>query len=274
MCNNLLQFAHTYAYAREHGRSVMSMRFSYKYPYFHIRHTRYTGFMLYLVAKVAGALRLIPTASYRKGCDRAAQERIVEKNRHVIVAGWEVRHYDLLLKYREEICELFRIDDRYTTPVQAKMQETDGGQGMRLGLHVRRGDYATWADGNYFYNNDTYAAYVRAFARMHPQKKIHVYVSTNDTQLTAEKMQQAVKDGWGEQEQGLAMPSIYLMGGSPPEDLFMLSQCDAIMGPLSTFSLVASMYRDILLCRMDKAAAETLSEADFHKFDYWFRRIG
>ena len=28
MCNNLLQFAHVYAWAREHDRSVMSMRFS------------------------------------------------------------------------------------------------------------------------------------------------------------------------------------------------------------------------------------------------------
>ena len=47
MCNNLLQFAHVYAYGREHGRHVLSMRFSYKYPYFRIRHTRHTSFALY-----------------------------------------------------------------------------------------------------------------------------------------------------------------------------------------------------------------------------------
>ena len=34
MCNNLLQYAHVYAWGREHGRKVISMRFSYKYQYF------------------------------------------------------------------------------------------------------------------------------------------------------------------------------------------------------------------------------------------------
>ena len=54
----------------------------------------------------------------------------------------------------------------------------------------------------------------------------------------------------------------------------MLSECDAIIGPPSTFSLVAAMYRDIPLCRMDRSKAETLSEDDFKKFDHWFRLIG
>ena len=36
MCNNLLQYAHVYAWGREHGRKVISMRFSYKYQYFKI----------------------------------------------------------------------------------------------------------------------------------------------------------------------------------------------------------------------------------------------
>ena len=29
MCNNILQFAHVYAFARENGRRAVSMRFSY-----------------------------------------------------------------------------------------------------------------------------------------------------------------------------------------------------------------------------------------------------
>lgn len=269
MCNNLLQFAHVYAYGREHGRHVLSMRFSYKYPYFHIRHTRHTSFALYLLVKFAAALRLIPTASYRPGCDREVLDHFVDRHRNVVVAGWEVRHYELFLKYRNEICELFRIDDTYTLPVQAKMRILDEAKGVRLGLHVRRGDYAQWADGNFFYDDATYASYVRAFLRMHPGEKVHVYISTNDTALTAERMQQLVQSG-AEKDS----VSVHLLGGSPAEDLFMLSECDAIIGPPSTFSLVAAMYRDIPLCRMDRVKADALSEKDFSKFDYWFRQIG
>jgi hypothetical protein len=57
------------------------------------------------------------------------------------------------------------------------------------------------------------------------------------------------------------------------EDLFMLSECDFIIGPPSTYSLVAAMYRDIPLCRMDQVSANGLELSDFKTFDYWFRRI-
>ena len=65
MCNNLLQFAHVYAWAREHGRSVMSMRFSYKYPYFKISHSPFVSFPLYVCAKWLAALRLLSPAFSR-----------------------------------------------------------------------------------------------------------------------------------------------------------------------------------------------------------------
>ena len=270
MCNNLLQFAHVYAYGREHGRHVLSMRFSYKYPYFRIRYTKHTSFVLYLVAKVLAALRILPTASYRDGCDPVALERIVERHRNVVVAGWNVRYYDLFLKYRDEICSLFQIDEAYTLPVQAKMRVLDEEKGVRLGLHIRRGDYAQWADGRYFYDDKTYAAFVLGFVRLHPGETVHVYLATNDPVVTEGAFCRTLQEGTKEGEK---QPKVHLLGGTPPEDLYMLSQCDALIGPPSTFTLVAAMYRDIPLCRMDQARAETLSREDFRKFDYWFRCI-
>jgi hypothetical protein len=53
----------------------------------------------------------------------------------------------------------------------------------------------------------------------------------------------------------------------------MLSECDYLIGPPSTFSLVAAMYRDIPLYRMDTADATQMTQEDFRLFDYWFRRI-
>jgi hypothetical protein len=66
---------------------------------------------------------------------------------------------------------------------------------------------------------------------------------------------------------------IHLLNGNAPEDLYMLSACDALIGPPSTFSLVAAMYRDIPLYRMDSADEQLMAEDNFKKFDYWFRRI-
>ena len=267
MCNNLLQYAHVYAWGREHGRKVVSMRFSYKYPYFHIRHTSLTSFPLYLLAKYAAALRLLPTASFKHDdCDREALERKMLRHRHIVVSGWHARFYDLFLKYRQEICQLFTIDDKFTEPVRQRMLEAERqapGKVVRLGVHIRRGDYAVWQNGRFCYDDAVYASHIARFSQLFGQQgEVHVYLSTNDPAVSAAQYQQLC-------------PSvcIHLLGGSAPEDLFMLSECDYLMGPPSTFSLVAAMYRDVPLYRMDTADAKAMTPEGFRLFDYWFRRI-
>lgn len=260
MCNNLLQYAHVYAWGREHGRKVISMRFSYKYQYFHICHTNLTGFGWYLLAKYLAALKLLPTASFKHSdCNREALEQKMLRHKHIVVSGWNVRFYDLFIKYRQEICDLFQIDPQYTEPVRQKMKDY---QGIRLGVHIRRGDYAEWNDGIYCYDDDTYARHINRFAVMHEGKEVHVYLSTNDPKVTEEHYQQLC-------------PQVHVhhLQGSAPEDLFMLSECDYLIGPPSTFSLVAAMYKDIPLYRMDTPNTEAMAPEAFHLFDYWFRRI-
>ncbi len=266
MCNNLLQYAHVYAWGREHGRKVISMRFSYKYQYFHICHTSLTGFGWYLLAKYMSAICLLPTASFkRKDCDREALERKMLRHKHIVVSGWFVRYYDLFLKYRKEICELFTLDAQYTEPVEKKMKEAElnaKSEILRLGVHIRRGDYAQWRDGQFFFTDDDYALHINQFACWHPNKELHVYLSTNDAGVTAEHYQQLC-------------PSVHVhhLQGSAPEDLYMLSACNYLIGPPSTFSLVAAMYRDIPLYRMDSNDVCQMTTEGFKLFDYWFSHM-
>jgi len=270
MCNNLLQYAHVYAWGREHGRKVISMRFSYKYQFFHICHTSLTGFGWYLLAKYAAAIGLLPTASFKHSdCDREALERKMLRHRHIVVSGWNARWYDLFLKYRQEIVDLFTLDEKFTAPVKAKMQEIEKSSSLlpppsslRLGVHIRRGDYAQWADGIYYYEDEVYVRHINHFAEQHQDKTIHVYLSTNDGQVTAEHFQQRCPQ-----------VRIHHLQGSAPEDLFMLSECDCLIGPPSTFSLVAAMYRDLPLYRMDSADENKMTPEAFRLFDYWFRNI-
>ena len=266
MCNNLLQYAHVYAWGREHGRKVISMRFSYKYQYFKICHTSLTGFGWYLLAKYLAALRLLPTASFKyDDCDREALERKMLRHRHIVVSGWHARWYDLFLKYRDEITDLFTLDSQYTDPVKAKMQEAEQGSTgsiVRLGVHIRRGDYRIFHDGKYLYDDEVYQRHIRRFMMLHPGKAIHVYIATNDPEVKESSYQEQCPGA-----------HVHCLGGSSPEDLFMLSECDYLIGPPSTYSLVAAMYRDIPLYRMDETDEDMMTLESFRRFDYWFRRI-
>lgn len=267
MCNNLLQYAHVYAWGREHGRKVVSMRFSYKYQYFKICHTSLTGFGWYLLAKYLAAFKILPTASFkRRDCDRGALERKMLKHRHIVVSGWFARWYDLFLKYREEICDLFTLDEKYTLPVKEKMLAVEGKSSsssiLRLGVHIRRGDYRIFYDGKYFFDDKVYAEHINHFAEMHPHQTTHVYLSTNDPEVSAATFQQLCPH-----------VVVHHLQGSAPEDLFMLSECDYVIGPPSTFSLVAVMYRDIPLYRMDTGDASQMTAEGFRRFEYWFQNI-
>ena len=187
------------------------------------------------------------------------------RHRNIVVSGWFVRYYDLFLKYRDEICELFTLDDQYTAPVKAKMQKAEQNSQdniLRLGVHIRRGDYAQWRDGQFFFSDEVYADHINRFADMHPGKALHVYLSTNDPSVSKEHFQKLCPK-----------VCIHHLQGSAPEDLFMLSECDYLIGPPSTFSMVAAMYRDIPLYRMDSADAQSMTPEGFLLFEYWFRNM-
>ena len=136
---------------------------------------------------------------------------------------------------------------------------------MVIGVHIRRGDYAEWKHGIYCYDDETYADYIRQFADLLPGKTISVALATNDPALSAKQYRKLLGNDKRIQ--------VYLLGGNAVEDLFMLSECDYIIGPPSTYSLVAAMYRDMPLCRIDQVKDGKLSLSDFKLFDYWFRRI-
>ena len=146
MCNNILQYGHVYAWAREHRRRSVSMRFAYKYPYFHICHTRYHNFVVYVLAKLAAKIGLLPVATFDHVGDNPEAQRLMASRHWLMVEGWEVRYYDLFLKYKREIKQLFAFDSAIEYHVDHLLANTREGDVM-LGVHIRRGDYRTWQGG-------------------------------------------------------------------------------------------------------------------------------
>ena len=256
MANNIFQYGQLYAWGREHGLKTMSMRFAYKYPNFRIAHTRYHNFLIYVVAKWAAKLHLIPTIVF-DGVDRG-QEKSLMTHRYALATGWSVRYHDLFQKYKEEIVSLFEFDALIRNHVVTYLQQS-APDTLKLGVHIRRGDYRTWCGGRFFFNDDQYLDLIRQFIRLQQGRHIDVYICSNDPQLESARYKQALEDS-----------QVFFPKGSPAEDLCLLSECDYIMGPLSTFTLVASMYHDTPLYWLDDISRPLTMDA-FHPFDYQAR---
>lgn len=262
MCNNILQYGHLYAWGREHRRSTMSMRFAYKYRYFHICHTPHHNFLTYVMAKYAAKWGLLPVADFGVDApnDPERQEQHLLSHRHIVAEGWYARFYDLFLKYKPEIVSLFGFDDDVKVSADRLLASLPPAD-VRLGVHIRRGDYRTWHGGRYFFNDGQYISLIRQFLALQQGKTVQVFVCGNDPELDEDAYRQA-----------LSGVSLAFAKGNPGEDLYLLSQCHWLMGAPSTFTLVAAMYHDAPLYWIDDAA-RPLSMAAFGHFDELFKQI-
>lgn len=260
MCNNILQYAHVYAWAREHHKHTMSMRFAYKYPYFDICNTRYHNFFFYLLGKYSAKVGLLKTVSFNEeDCDYTLNETLMSSHKHLFVEGWYVRYYDLFLKYKSEILSLFRFHTAIETKINAVLAPFQGT--IKLGVHIRRGDYARWQGGKYYYNDDQFMHVIGQFVALHRDKTVKIFICGNDPKLDKDAYKHAFGNG-----------NVHFPAGNPGEDLCLLSHCDYIIGAPSTFSLTASMYHNTpLYWILDPL--KPLTRESFEYFDYLFKHI-
>ena len=243
MANNILQYGHVYAW---------------KYPYFHICDTKHHNFATYVFAKYAAKWGLIPMVSFSN--DEAQNHRnedIMLQKRMLVVTGWEAHWYDLFLKYKSEILALFA----FRPEIEDKVVEAMNHEDMILGVHIRRGDYATFYDGKFFFSDEQYVGVIKRFLALHPDRQVRVFICGNDPKLD--------KDYYRRE---LPACEVVFPDGNPGEDLCLLSHCDYLIGAPSTFSLVAAMYHDRPLYWMMDADAP-LSESSFRYFDDLFQHI-
>ncbi|MDD4533192.1 MAG: alpha-1,2-fucosyltransferase [Prevotella sp.] len=260
MCNNMLQYGHVYAWAREHHRASVSMRFAYKYPYFHISDTKYHNFFFYLLGKYGAKLRFLNTVSIDDNYwSKDEVEQQIEQHRHILVEGWYVRFYDLFLKYKTEICQLFTFKPEIEDNVATSFQQDNAD--VRLGVHIRRGDYIKWYDGKYYYSDEQMIRQIKQFVALQNNKSVSIWICGNDPNID----KAAYENVFGEAK-------VHFPCGNSAEDLCLLSHCDFIMGAPSTFSLVASMYHDTPLYWILDPNSEVTPQS-FSHFDYLFRHI-
>ena len=262
MCNNIIQYGQFYAWGREHGHRTMSMRFAYKYRYFRICHTRYHNFFVYLFAKYASILHLLPVTdfSFVTSSGLKLQEQQLLNHKNIIAKGWISHWGDLFFKYKTEIINLFQFDEQVRRRPDLLLNSLPKCD-LCVGIHIRRGDYQRWYNGRYFYNDQQYIGVIKSFLNVHKNQTIQLFICSNDPNLDENVFKNAFPD-----------KLVSFPNGNPGEDLYLLSQCDYLIGAPSTFTLVASMYRDVPLYWIEDPN-HPLTDADFGHFNQLFQQI-
>jgi hypothetical protein len=154
-------------------------------------------------------------------------QRLLSRYRLVVAKGWKFRAHEALKSKREDVVRLFTPHSGIHAEVERHIARARSGCDFLVGLHVRRGDYANWLGGKFFYGLDAYADWLKAANALWPGKKVGFLICSNET----------VDDL-------LRLPGVSASAGpgAPITDLYALAACDFLIGPPSTFTLWASYY--------------------------------
>ena len=159
-------------------------------------------------------------------CDREFAT-LLGKSRLVVAKGWKFRAHGALRARREEMVRIFTPQAAIRKQVAEGVARARSGADFLVGLHVRRGDYAGWLGGRYFYGLEEYADWMLQANALWPERKVRFLICSNEDVSSL-----------------LSLPGLLAAAGpgAPVMDLYALAACDYLIGPPSTFSLWASFH--------------------------------
>lgn len=164
----------------------------------------------------------------------------------VINNAWLCRDCNNLARHADTVRAFFKPLKQHAASVAALVATARKDCDMLVGIHIRHGDYRRWQGGKYFFTASEYADVMKRFAATMPGKRVRFLICSNEQQ--------------DEQNfEGLH----YVMGNNQMiEDMYAFAQCDALIGPPSTYTGWASFYGSVPLYAL-QSSMDTLAMADF-----------
>ena len=143
------------------------------------------------------------------------------------VDGWGFRVHDLTVKYQDLFIERYSLKDEYfeNNALYKKLLDVNRDTTSIIGVHIRRRDYKKHQGGIYYFNDKVYEKYINQL-RIEITKKFSkqtVFIIFSD-EIT----------GFQENSDILISENIWYL------DHLLMSKCDFLIGPPSTFTSWAS----------------------------------
>ena len=163
-----------------------------------------------------------------------------------IVSGWDFRVNFLTNQYHEELSRIYNFKNSLkgkSIKISKKFLSLKDNGKFLVGIHIRRGDYKTWKNGDYYFEDKIYDNLIKKLRKYFlNQKKDPFFVGVSDQFISNNiELDKITKGTW-------------------IEDQITLQNCDLIVGPPSTFTMWASYISKIPLIQI-----QSNGEIDFTK---------
>ena len=169
------------------------------------------------------------------------------KSKIVFVYGWLFADVANRNKYKHYLTGIWQPNKIYQDNIKNYLQHYKNGNDILIGIHIRGGDYTKFEGGQWFYTSGQYYEKLRELStlKMFEGKKIAYVICTNEKNISF-----AAEGNF----------TIFNEKRHFVEDLYLLSKCDYIMGPPSTFSGWASFYGNVPLYMLKEISIKISDE--------------
>ena len=264
LSNRLFHFSHLVSFAIENGETIWYPYIAEFAPLFCNLKSEilgkhgiviYSSSIFNLILRIIGwLLRKIPENKYICSADGGGDldlSLFQRKDRRLLfLSGWLLRDYASIRKHRELVKSIFQFDANTIDDCNAKLSLARRNNALLVGVHIRRGDYKEFQDGKFFFEVEIYREAIDQLRILFSSegRDIAFIICTNDQGIHGSVL--------------LNDSHIFHNRGSQLSDLCILSQCDYIIGPPSTFSAWASFYGAVPLTYIVKRN-QVIGKSDF-----------
>ncbi|MBD2338953.1 alpha-1,2-fucosyltransferase [Calothrix sp. FACHB-156] len=159
----------------------------------------------------------------------AAQKKIV------VINGYAFRDFVAFQEKSDLIRDIFKPKKSIISNVEKTLKSLRIKGDVIIGIHIRRKDYKTYSNGVYYFDDDVYLTYIKKLDNIfnNLNKKVSFLICSDDINSIDTKRFESL--------------NIYFSRNSAIEDLYILSRCDYLIGPPSSFTGWASFYGKVPL---------------------------
>ena len=171
--------------------------------------------------------------------------------------GWDTRRDTRYLQQTlPELKKIFRPKEEIMNKSQAMISRIKEHSDIVIGVHIRRGAYATWNDGRFFYELEEYHQFMLRIKELYQDKKVSFFISSNED-FSLDVFTDCDCSRFGKEPSGAIL------------DLYTLSLCDRLIGPFSSYSRWASFIGEVPLYFLESKDQE-FTESGFSKIVDYF----
>ena len=235
--NQLFQHAFAWAYAKENKHLFFNASGISWWKYYHDGRP-FLSPLLSLLSRYRYKIPLVIQRILKTGFINVdSYETMQEKTQQlanynlVFLSGWFLRVP--LEKHRDRLKEKFALRKKYYSKnLFVNNVKTLKEEGFILvGVHIRRGDYRNYEDGKYFYDLSLYLEKVEELRDLLKKEKVKFILFSNESIPDHPKTEDIL----------ISQEEWFI-------DHYLMSNCDYLLGPPSTFTIWASFMGGAKLC--------------------------